>query len=67
QSATLSFVALALTAVALFIIFQQVLVTWVYMYSGRNILGSAIFYCILFAWMAICFYPFGQPMALFGH
>jgi dienelactone hydrolase len=64
QSVSLSFVALALTAVTLFIIFQQVLTTWVYMNSGRNILGSTIFYCILFAWMVICFYPFGQPMML---
>jgi len=64
QSVSLSFVALALTAVTLFVIFQQVLTTWVYMNSGRNILGSTIFYCILFAWMVICFYPFGQPMML---
>lgn len=64
QSVSLSFVALALTAVTLFIIFQQVLTTWVYMNSGRNILGSTIFYCILFAWMVICFYPFGEPMML---
>ncbi len=65
QSVSLSFVALALTAVTLFTIFQQVLVSWVYMNSGRNILGSTIFYCILFAWMVICFFPFGQPMMLF--
>ena len=64
QSVSLSFVALALTAVTLFVIFQQILTTWVYMNSGRNILGSTIFYCILFAWMVICFYPFGQPMML---
>ena len=64
QSVSLSFIALALTAVTLFIIFQQVLTTWVYMNSGRNILGSTVFYCILFAWMVICFYPFGQPMML---
>jgi dienelactone hydrolase len=64
QSASLSFVALALTAVTLFIVFQQILTTWIYMNSGRNILGSTIFYCILFAWMVICFYPFGQPMML---
>jgi dienelactone hydrolase len=64
QSVSLSFVALALTAVTLFIIFQQILTTWVYMNAGRNILGSTIFYCILFAWMVICFYPFGQPMML---
>jgi dienelactone hydrolase len=64
QSVSLSFVALALTAVTLFIIFQQILTTWVYMNSGRNILGSTVFYCILFAWIVICFYPFGQPRML---
>jgi dienelactone hydrolase len=64
QSVALSFVALALTFVTLFIIFQQVLTTWVYMNSGRNVLGSTIFYCILFAWMVICAYPFGGPMML---
>ncbi len=64
QTATLGFISLALTAVTLFIIFQQVIVTWIYMNSGRNIVGSTVFYCILFAWMVICFYPFGQPMSL---
>ncbi|MFX1607267.1 MAG: alpha/beta fold hydrolase [Promethearchaeota archaeon] len=64
QSVSLSFIALALTFVTLFTIFQQVLTTWVYMNSGRNILGSTVFYCILFAWMVICSYPFGQPMML---
>jgi dienelactone hydrolase len=64
QSAALSFVALALTWVSLAIIFQHVLITWIYMNSGRNILGSTVFYCILFAWMVICLYPFGQPMML---
>jgi hypothetical protein len=64
QSAALSFVALALAWVSLAIIFQHVLITWIYMNSGRNILGSTVFYCILFAWMVICLYPFGQPMML---
>ncbi len=64
QTVTLGFIALSLTAVTVFIILQQILVTWVYMNSGRNILGSTVFYCILFAWMVICFYPFGQSMSL---
>ena len=64
QTATLGFIALSLTVITLFIIFQQILVTWVYMNSGRNILGSTIFYCILFAWMVICFFPFGQSLGL---
>ncbi len=64
QTVTLGFIALALTAVTFFVIFQHIMVTWNYMNSGRNILGSTLFYCILFAWMVICFYPFGQPMSL---
>ena len=50
--------ALALTVVILFSIIQQILVTWVYMHSGRNILGSTLFLCIFYAWMIINFYPF---------
>jgi hypothetical protein len=64
QTVTLGFIALALTAVTFFVIFQHILLTWNYMNSGRNILGSTVFYCIVFAWMVICFYPFGQPMSL---
>jgi pimeloyl-ACP methyl ester carboxylesterase len=52
------FLALALTVVILFSIIQQILVTWVYMHSGRNILGSTLFLCIFYAWMIINFYPF---------
>jgi pimeloyl-ACP methyl ester carboxylesterase len=57
----LGFLALALTVVLIFTFIQQILVTWVYMYSGRNILGSTIFLCIFYAWMIINFYPFGLP------
>ncbi len=59
----IGFIALALFVVTLFSFIQQVLVTWVYMYSGRNILGSTIFLCLFYAWMIINFYPFG--LALF--
>ena len=52
------FLALALTVVILFSIIQQILVTWVYIFSGRNILGSTLFLCIFYAWMIINFYPF---------
>ncbi len=52
------FLALALTVMILFSIIQQILVTWVYMHSGRNILGSTLFLCIFYAWMIINFYPF---------
>ena len=50
--------ALYLTVLILFSIIQQILVTWVYMHSGRNILGSTLFLCIFYAWMIINFYPF---------
>lgn len=53
------FLALALTVVILFSIMQQILVTWVYMHSGRNILGSTLFLCIFYSWMIINFFPFG--------
>jgi esterase/lipase len=52
------FLALSLTVVVLMSIIQQVLVTWVYMHSGRNILGSALFLSLLYAWMIINFFPF---------
>ena len=53
------FLALALTVVILMSMIQQILVTWVYMHSGRNILGSTLFYCIFYSWMIINFFPFG--------
>lgn len=62
QGAMFGFMALALTVVVLFSIIQQCLVTWVYMYSGRNILGSSIFLSLFYAWMMINFYPFGLPL-----
>ena len=33
--------------------------TWAYMWSGRNILGSAIFRGIFFAWISVIFFPYG--------
>jgi len=54
----LDFVALSLTVVLGMSIIQQILVTWVYMYSGRNIMGSTIFLCIFYSWMLINFFPF---------
>jgi len=59
QGSLFGFLALALTVVLLFNVIQQILVTWVFMYSGRNILGSTVFLCIFYAWMMVNFYPFG--------
>ncbi|MEE9377177.1 MAG: alpha/beta fold hydrolase [Candidatus Lokiarchaeia archaeon] len=42
-----------------FLIYLQFASTWVYMWSGRNILGSTIFLCIFYSWMSVIFYPFG--------
>ncbi|MHA1143144.1 MAG: alpha/beta hydrolase [Candidatus Helarchaeota archaeon] len=58
----IGFLALTLTVVMIFSIIQQILVTWIYMYSGRNILGSTMFLSIFYAWMMINFFPFGLPM-----
>ncbi len=54
----LSFISLSLTATFIMAVIQQILVTWVYMHSGRNIVGSTIFLCILYSWIIINFFPF---------
>ena len=41
----------------IFSIIQQFTTTWVYMWSGRNILGSTMFLSIFFAWMSVIFLP----------
>lgn len=61
----LAFVALSMTAVLIFSIIQHFLVTWVYMQSGRNIIGSTMFLCILYGWMIVCFFPFGVNVGFF--
>jgi len=62
QGSIFGFLALILTVELIYSVIQQILVTWVYMYSGRNILGSALFLCIFYSWMIINFYPFGFPL-----
>ena len=41
----------------IFSIIYQFTTTWVYMLSGRNILGSTVFISVFFAWMSIIFLP----------
>jgi pimeloyl-ACP methyl ester carboxylesterase len=62
QGSVFGFLALILTVEVIYSVIQQILVTWVYMYSGRNILGSTVFLCIFSAWMMVNFYPFGVAM-----
>jgi len=40
-----------------FSIIQQILVTFIYLYSGRNIIGSTLFSSIIFAWFAVIIFP----------
>ena len=54
----LSFISLSLTATFIMAVIQQILVTWVYMHSGRNIVGSTVFLCIFYSWIMINFFPF---------
>ncbi|MFX0083050.1 MAG: alpha/beta hydrolase family protein [Candidatus Hodarchaeota archaeon] len=49
--------ALYLLAWVIFSIIQNSTVTWVYINSGRNILGSTIFISILYSWMIVVFFP----------
>jgi hypothetical protein len=41
----------------IFSIIQNIFTPWIYMWSGRNILGSTIFLSIFTAWMSIIFLP----------
>jgi len=63
---TIGFIALSLTAVVIFSIIQQFLVTWIYMNSSRNILSSAFFLSIFYAWMIVNFFPFGLNTGVFS-
>ena len=49
--------ALYLLAWVIFSIIQNTTVTWVYINSGRNILGSTIFISIFYSWMIVVFFP----------
>ena len=40
-----------------FSIIQNILVTWIYIYSGRNILGSTVFSSIIYAWISVIIFP----------
>jgi pimeloyl-ACP methyl ester carboxylesterase len=54
-----AFLALSIFVIIAFNLIQQLIVTWVYQHSARNILGSTVFYCIFYAWMIVNFFPFG--------
>lgn len=49
--------ALYLLAWVIFSIIQNTTVTWVYINSGRNLLGSTIFISIFYSWMIVVFFP----------
>jgi len=49
--------ALYLLGWVIFSVIQHCSITYVYMNSGRNILGSAIFISIFYSWMLVVFFP----------
>ncbi|MFW9772485.1 MAG: hypothetical protein ACFFEO_10050, partial [Candidatus Thorarchaeota archaeon] len=49
--------ALYLLVWVIFSIIQNLAVTWIYINSGRNILGSTIFTSIFYSWMLVVFFP----------
>ncbi len=63
-NSALAFMALSLSVFIVFSMVQQIFTTWIYMYSGRNILGSAAFLSIFYAWMIVNFFPFGLNSGL---
>ncbi len=46
-----------LLGLIIFSIIQQFTTTWVYMWSGRNILGSTMFLSLFYSWMSVIFLP----------
>ncbi|MFW9880837.1 MAG: alpha/beta hydrolase family protein [Candidatus Thorarchaeota archaeon] len=50
--------ALYLLAWVIFSIIQNSTVTWIYIHSGRNILGSTMFISIFYSWMLVVFFPY---------
>ena len=56
---TFGYIAFVLFPTSIFSFCRHIFLPWVYMHSGRNIVGSAVFYSIFWAWMMIGFYPFG--------
>jgi pimeloyl-ACP methyl ester carboxylesterase len=49
--------ALYLLVWIMFSIIQNLAATWIYINSGRNILGSTIFTSIFYSWMLVVFFP----------
>ncbi len=40
--------------------FLEILATWIYMHSGRNILSPAIYVCLILSWVLVAVMPFGN-------
>ncbi|TFG04615.1 MAG: alpha/beta fold hydrolase [Promethearchaeota archaeon] len=56
---SLGVIAFVIFPTSIFNFCRQLFLPWIYQNAGRNIMGSTIFYSILWAWMIVGFYPFG--------
>jgi hypothetical protein len=56
----LGFASLIIMILIIGLPFLELLSTWVYMHSGRNILSSAIYTSLLLSWLVVMLLPFGN-------
>lgn len=56
----LGFTSLVLMILVIAFPFLEILATWIYMYSGRNLLSSAIYTTLVLSWFLVALMPFGN-------
>ena len=62
----LGFASLVIMILIIGFPFLEILSTWIYMHSGRNILSPAIYTTLLLSWLIVMLLPFGNyPYGLF--
>ncbi|GAB4314616.1 MAG: hypothetical protein Kow0069_16140 [Promethearchaeota archaeon] len=80
QDERMGFLALSLSVFVEFSIVLQAFTTWAFVCSGgrsggrsgdwkdaarsRSVLTSAAYYCVVYAWMVLNFFPFGTPASM---
>ncbi|MFX1295674.1 MAG: alpha/beta hydrolase [Promethearchaeota archaeon] len=56
----LGFTSLVLMILLIAFPILEIFATWIYMYSGRNIISPAIYITLLFSWIMVALMPFGN-------
>jgi len=56
----LGFLSLVIMILIVAFPFLEILTTWIYMYSGRNILAPTVYATLLLSWILVALMPFGN-------